>query len=436
MEEDYTYNESTVMSCLVFSTNQDESVYKKIFRYLPEKMLFSRHAKEVYKIVKYLCSTEDAGLFGTKHFSDKVRQISAIEYSGLEDYVDSLKYDYYSDSVTVNFWIKKIQKKYFEERFKEAKSQEEFEDIIREKAEYSIETEMVNISDDVSFVLDNYTKLKHTALFTPYKSLNKVLGSFQGGDMVIIAGASSSGKTCFMLNLIMGMAKSGKKIDIFSLEMPRYKLQQRMICSETGIIANKFKSFSLNESDIKKFNDYAKGDFKKLNIRIYKKQTIRMEYIKSIVMKSDADAVFIDYLGLIEGNDSKNSYERYSEISRSIKLLAMASNKPIFPLHQLNREFQSREDKRPKTSDIRDSGKIEQDADMILLVYRPAQFDEKYPDKEDIRIIVAKNRDGESNKEVQLIFNGMHQRITEGINVISSVDDGTTPPVVKRGKCN
>lgn len=416
-EELYTYNEATVLSALVFCSNQDKSVFQRVFRYLPEKMLFGFNAKAVYKIVKHLCGTEDAELFGTKHFSDKVRLIASLEYKGLEEYIDSLKYDYYCDSITVNFWIKKIQEVYFHERFKKAETQTEFEEIIREKAEYSIENDMVSASDDADFVLENYENIKDTAIFTQYKNLNEVIGSFQGGDFVILAGASSSGKTCVMLNLVMGIAKQGKKVDIFSLEMPKYKLQQRMICSEVGIFANKFKSFSLNEEDKKKFKNYAEGDFKKLNIRMFRKQTIGIEYIKAIVMKSTADIVFIDYLGLISGNDFKSSYERYSEISRELKLLAMASNKPIIALHQLNRDFQAREDKRPKTSDIRDSGKIEQDADMIILVYRPAQFDENYIDKSELDIIVAKNRDGESNKEISLVFNGMQQRITEPMKI-------------------
>lgn len=415
-EELYTYNESTVISALIFCVSQDKSIFQRIFRHLPEKMLCGFNAKKLYKIVKHLCSTEDAELFGTKHFSDKVRLIASLEGDGLTDYVDNLN-NYYCDSISVNFWIKKIQDTYFHERFKNAETQAEFEEIIREKAEYSIENDMVSASDDADFVLENYENIKDTAIFTQYNNLNEVIGSFQGGDFVILAGASSSGKSCVMLNLVMGIAKQGKKVDIFSLEMPKYKLQQRMICSEVGIFANKFKSFSLNEEDKKKFKLYAEGDFKKLNIRIFKKQTIGIEYIKTIVMKSMADIVFIDYLGLISGNDFKSSYERYSEISRELKLLAMASNKPIIALHQLNRDFQAREDKRPKTSDIRDSGKIEQDADMIMLVYRPAQFDENYIDKSELDIIVAKNRDGESNKEVPFVFNGKQQRITEPIKI-------------------
>lgn len=416
IDDDYTYNENTVISGLLYCENNDKSVYRNVFRYMPKKMMFNTKAKATYDIIQYLCKTDDCELFGTPHFVNKVRKIASIEYAGLEEYIDDIK-EFWCASSTLNFWIKKIQKFYFDQRFKEATTEKEFREIMQEKGEYSIENDMVAMSDDVDFVLNNYENIKDTAVFTQYNNLNNVIGSFQGGDFVVLAGASSSGKTCVMLNLIMGIAKLGKSVDVFSLEMPRYKLQQRMICSEVGIFANKFKSFSLNESDKQKFINYANGDFKKLSIRIFKKQTINIEYIKTIVMKSRADIIFIDYLGLIGGNEFKSSYERYSEISRELKLLAMASNKPIVALHQLNREFQSREDKRPKTSDLRDSGKIEQDADMILLVYRPSQFDEEHADKSELNLIVAKNRDGESNKEIQFVFNGMEQRITEPIKI-------------------
>ena len=134
-------------------------------------------------------------------------------------------------------------------------------------------------------------------------------------------------------------------------------------------------------------------------------------------MKSDADIVFIDYLGLINSYANKGTYERFSEISRNIKLLAMASNKPIIALHQLNREFQNREDKTPRLSDIRDSGKIEQDADMVVFVHRPGIYEpEKYSDSE-MQIIVAKNRFGTSNKTLRFIFNGKNQRITEPMKI-------------------
>ena len=411
METDYTYNESTLLASILYLAKQDFSYPKKIFKYIADNMLFNKQAKQTYQIIKYLCSGEDMELIGTNHFVTKVRKIAQIEHPGLENYIDELG-QYYTDSTSINYWIKKIHKFYFDYCYKQAETKEQFQAVIKEEGEYSLDVDMVNMSDDVDFVMQNYNKVKNTAVFTSYPSINNVLGSFQGGDFVVLAGASSSGKTCMMLNLMIGMAKAGKKIDVFSLEMPRYKLQQRIICAETEIIASKFKSFSLSEEDLNKFNNYAHNEFKKLNIRIYKQQTINIEYIKTIVMKSDADIVFIDYLGLIGGYGNKSSYERFSDISRELKLLAMASNKPLIVLHQLNREFQNRDDKKPKTSDLRDSGKIEQDADMICFVYRPSQFDPNEP-KEKLIFNVAKNRDGEANKDVDLIFNGMYQKILE-----------------------
>ena len=319
---------------------------------------------------------------------------------------------YWMPKSSINTWVKKIQNRYFSNRFKEASNEKEFEEVISEKQKYSIEVRMTDVSDDACDAITMYEDKKHTAIFTNINSIDSAIGSLQGGDMIVLAGATGGGKTCFMLNIAKNIAKQGKKVDIFSLEMPRYQLQQRIICSEACIDASKFRSFTLTDEDKKKYYDYANGPFKELPIRIFTKQTVTIEEIKQIEMKSDSDVVFIDYLGLVDSYGNKNSYEKYSEISRNIKLIAMATNKPIIALHQLSREFQNRDDKKPKVSDLRDSGKIEQDADMIWLVYRPWMFDSQYH-KEDIRFILAKSRHGASNQEIPLIFNGMYQQILE-----------------------
>ena len=155
---------------------------------------------------------------------------------------------------------------------------------------------------------------------------------------------------------------------------------------------------------------------KNMPIRIFKDQTVGIETIKAIEMKSNSDIVFIDYLGLIDSFSNKASYEKFSDISRTIKLTAMLTKKPFIALHQLNRNIQDRDDKKPRISDLRDSGKIEQDADMILFVHRDFCFDDS-KNPEDMNFIVAKNRHGTANITIPLIFNGMYQKITERIKI-------------------
>jgi replicative DNA helicase len=139
--------------------------------------------------------------------------------------------------------------------------------------------------------------------------------------------------------------------------------------------------------------------------------------IEEIVKKSNADIIFIDYLGLIRSDNLKqNTYEQISDISRRIKLLAIETNKPIVVLHQLNRDMKDRQDKRPKLSDIRDSGKIEQDADFITFVFRPAYFDIE-ADKTAMEFIIGKARHTSgAGQKAELCFVGLYQKILEAKN--------------------
>lgn len=411
----YEYNEGALLSSILYSDTIRKEHVDNIFAHVTNDMFLDKKARYTYGMIKELCEGDDIDLLGTNHLITKLRMMAQIEYKGLPEYIVSLS-ELWSPVGTIPHWIKKIQEAYFEERFKTAKSKEEFEQVISDQAKYKLEEEVVTLSSEASLVIDELDKLKDSVVFTPYESINAVIGSLQGGDMVVLAGATGGGKTCFMLNLITGMAKAGKKPLIFSLEMPKRQLQQRIICAETDIDAKKFRSFQVTLEERRRYKEYADNEFSKLNIDIYKKQVASIELIKSVVAKSDADIVFIDYLGLINSYTTKSTYDKFSDISREIKLMAMQYSKPVIALHQLNRCFQEREDKTPKTSDLRDSGKIEQDADMIWFVYRPFQFDPK-ADEADMRFIIAKNRFGESNKEIRLVFNGRHQRITEPMKV-------------------
>lgn len=413
--KEYELEEQTLLSIMLFSERANTDTYDKVFIYTCADMFYDYRAKALYKLVKELYIS-DNDIIGSEHFVYKLGSVLEFEYDIPQTFLLDVK-ALWLPLALLEKYIKLVQDRYFSEKFKNAKDEKEFEEIIQEKSRYVIADDMQNAFEGVEDYTKDYEKRKNTSVFTPYSSLNNVIGSLQGGDMIILAGGTGGGKTCAMLNLVTGIASQGKKVDIFSLEMPKEQLQQRMICAEAGIDASAFRSFSLTESDKKKYVTCAKEKFANLNIRIYKKQTISIEQIKYIVMRSDADIVFIDYLGLINSYSNKNTYERFSEISRNIKLLAMESNKPIVALHQLNREFQNREDKTPRLSDIRDSGKIEQDADMVLFVHRPGIYEPEKYSEETMWFIVAKNRFGISNKTISFIFNGMNQRISEPIKL-------------------
>ena len=145
--------------------------------------------------------------------------------------------------------------------------------------------------------------------------------------------------------------------------MNKRQLQNRIISKQTGIKSDKFRKFTLDNYEIKKYSDYAfSEDLQNMELDVCTVFDITVPEIKEIILQSDADIIFIDYLGLIRSTEQGNTYEKVSAVSRELKLLANEINKPIVALHQLNRIPPERKDKRPKLSDLRDSGKIEQDS--------------------------------------------------------------------------
>jgi len=410
-------SEKTILSFLIYNENITKEQVETIFSYITDDMFFGTVNREIYKIFKEVYN-QNKQIYQTSQFFKMLWQICSLEDNKLLLEIPDIE-SYWSPTPTLPFWIEKVQNNYFSYKYSTLSSKEEFQKLLEFENKISYtqnNSETLSAEEDLA----NYEKRKESAVFTSYSSINKYIGSLQGGDMIILAGSPGSGKTCFMLNLALGMATLGKSIDIYSLEMPPYQLRQRIICSQASIDTIKFRNFTLTDEEKQRYKKYVDNDFKKLNINIYKKQIITMEEIRRRTLKSKADLVIIDYLGLISGDTNKSSYERYSNISRDIKLLAMESNKPIIALHQLSREYDKRDDKKPRISDLRDSGKIEQDADFIWFVYRPSLFNDKEPET-DFRFIIAKNRHGETNKEIRLMFNGAKQQIQDIRGYINEV---------------
>ena len=396
---------------MLYNDDMKYSDYKYIVSHIPSKMFFSMQCKAVYEIIINTYESVETGLLGTDIYRSKVIDLYDVETDYNDIYFITELESYWYSKTSYKYWVKKIQSDYFSEAYKYAETREDYERIIAEEDTLTIDSEMQKAAQDAYVILDTYEQRKGTAVTTPWTSVNEYVGSLQGGDMVVLAGSTGGGKTCFMLNLAVGLAKQGKPVDIFSLEMPKAQLVQRIVCSELGIDAKKFRNFQLMDDEMRLISEYIRGEFSKLPINIYTKQRVSIGEIERIEKKSKAEAVFIDYLGLIEGDNKKSTYDKFSEISRTIKLMAMTTNKPVIALHQLNRDFASRENKEPQLSDLRDSGKIEQDADMIWFVYRPGMFNDNMP-KHKLLFIVGKNRHGETGK-VPLSFEGKYQRIVD-----------------------
>lgn len=337
--------------------------------------------------------------------------------TGVFEALIELGYEFITD-VNCDFYIKRIQENWENRMAESCKSFEDFKALEENKKKYELPDEknisFINDYDDIMKLESIYeNRTKKEPIKTGYNSIDNNIGSLQGGDMFIIAGATGMGKTCMMLNIAAQMAKSGKKILIFSLEMNKEQLLNRIVSAEVGVSAANFRNGELTRTDQGKYWDFIYSDeFNNMNIQICTKYNITTAEIRNTVIDSSADIVFIDYLGLISGGSKQSSYERVSEISRELKLLAMESNKPFIVLHQLNRANAERKDKRPMLSDLRDSGKIEQDADIIGFVYRPAYYNEQ-ADKTLIQLMIAKNRHGISGVDCNMSFRPISQKISD-----------------------
>lgn len=410
-ECDETIQEKCLLAVMLYNEDITEEQYDYIIDHVPMKMFFNKSCRTIYEIINNTYKTVEQGLLGTDLYRTKIIELYDLETEYKDIYAVVDLEEYWYPKTTFKHWIREIQKTYYQEALKEASSEEAFKEILEEKNRLISDTEMQAAYEDLT-IIEDYEKTKDTAITTPWKSVNKAIGSIQGGDMIVLAGSTGCGKTCFMLNLAIEIAKQGKTVDIFSLEMPKNQLVQRIACNATGVDAKKFRSFTLSTTDIKKLKNYIDGDFKKLKLNVYPKQKVSISEIERIEKKSKSDIIFIDYLGLIDGDKRLSRYDRFSEISRTIKLMAMTVNKPVIALHQLNREFMQRENKEPQLSDLRESGQIEQDSDMVWFVYRPGMFDEK-ASKLTMRFILAKNRHGDQSK-IDLLMNGDNQKIIEG----------------------
>lgn len=272
---------------------------------------------------------------------------------------------------------------------------------------------MEHISIGASDLLVNYYDNWEKAIKTGFDNLDSTLGSLQGGDFIILAGATSSGKTMVALNIMLNMAKAGKKCNFYSLEMSREQLQNRIISHETGINASKYRNFTMSDEEQKKYLKYTEDELKNLPISILvDRKGLTVDKIINIEKKSDSEIVFVDYLGILQAKNKGDQYEKITELSTDLKRAALETNKPFIVLHQLSRAFTERKDKRPILADLRGSGQIEQDADAVLFVFRPSYFDEN-ADPTKLQLIVAKNRHGETGNILDFIYLSGQQKITE-----------------------
>ena len=240
-----------------------------------------------------------------------------------------------------------------------------------------------------------------TGIPTGFIDLDYKLSGLQPSDLVLVAARPSMGKTAFVLNIAQYMAfKKDKGVAIFSLEMSKEQLVNRLFSLESQVDAQALRTGNMKDSDWEKLIEGA-GIIGKSTLIIDDTPGISVSELRSKCRKykleHGLDIVIIDYLQLMTGSVGKNSESRQqeiSEISRSLKGLARELNVPVVALSQLSRAVESRPDKRPMLSDLRESGAIEQDADVVMFIYRDEYYNKDSEFKKQAEIIIAKQRNG------------------------------------------
>lgn len=310
--------------------------------------------------------------------------------------------------------------------YDEAKSIEEILEL-SEKSLFSVtqifrQNKLIPIKDILSQryevlaeIQEDPQKIFEQRLFTGFSSFDELIWGFKPGDMVILAARPSMGKTAFSLNIAQNIWFSWKTVAIFSLEMSKEQLTDRMISSTMGINSWKLIKWELEDEEFVRLGE-ALERLSWAHIYIDDTAMCSILDIKSkarrLKMESWLDLIIIDYLQLMTHSNSANRVQEISEISRGIKSLARELHIPIIAISQLSRAVESRTDKRPILSDLRESWSIEQDADIVVMLYREDYYDENTEKKGIVEVVVKKNRNGPTGT-VELSFDRVTQRFYE-----------------------
>ena len=314
---------------------------------------------------------------------------------------------------------------------------EEVDDIMEnaEKKIFNIMQDKNNkgYSPIKDILVDSFTQLEElynrkqhiTGVPTGFVELDYKTAGFHSSDLILIAARPAMGKSAFALNIATNAAVRAKvPVVIFSLEMSKEQMVNRILCSEAMVDSNKVRTGKLEEDDWTKLAE-AIGPLSEADIYIDDTPGISVTEIRAkcrkLKLEKNIGMVVIDYLQLVQGTNKRNGSreQEISEISRSLKILAKEIGVPVVALSQLSRAVEQRPDHRPMLSDLRESGAIEQDADIVMFLYRDDYYNQDSEKKDIAEIIIAKHRGG-STGTVELLWLGSY---TKFVNLERRFDD-------------
>jgi len=382
----------------------DEDFYrdghKVIFKAIRE--MFSQDmAGGLVTLLEYLKSTDNLDKAGGVTYISEISS-SVITTANLEAYIKIVE-----DKSLLRKLIKSSTA-IIEESYNKQDKVDDVLDLAQKKIFDLAEKQGSNDYEPLSTVLERgfieierlfNNKGSITGVGSGIRDLDAKTSGFQKGDMVLIAARPSMGKTTFSLNIAENAAlREGKSVVIFSLEMPKEQLAYKLLCSEANVDMLKLRTGNLDDDDWERIAR-ATGPLSKAKIYIDDTAGLSVMEMRSkcrkIKMEHGIDMILIDYLQLMSGSaGSESRQQEVSEISRSIKALAKEMECPIIALSQLSRAPEQRADHRPMLSDLRESGSIEQDADVVMFLYRDEYYNKETEEKNIGECIIAKQRNG------------------------------------------
>ncbi|MBF0780335.1 MULTISPECIES: replicative DNA helicase [unclassified Granulicatella] len=420
--------EQAVLGSIFF----DETIFPEILGILNEHDFYSNKHKIIFNVLKKIADQDENIDFITVRNElsrqQNLENIGGVDYLlALIDFVPTAANAVYYANIVLE---KSILRKLIQTATKIVQSgyeQKENLETILDKAEQAIlsisdnqnRSGFIRISDVLGNTVEQLEVLAKqkgfvTGIPTGYIDLDRMTTGLHPEELIIIAARPAVGKTAFVLNVAQNVAtKANGVVAIFSLEMGVESLVNRMLCAEGSIDAGNMRTGNLTSDE---WNNLfiAMGSLGRSDIYIddtagIKINEIRAKCRKLAQDKKRIDLIVIDYLQLIESSGRENRQQEVSEISRQLKKLAKELKVPIIALSQLSRGVEQRQDKRPMLSDIRESGSIEQDADIVAFLYREDYYqregseDEPQVENNIVEVIVEKNRSG-ARGTVKLLF--------------------------------
>lgn len=413
------------------SMNRVVDILGPDFFYAPSNRLIYEAMFNLYNQNKPLDAISISDYFLSKN---QMQDIGGSEYLSdlMSDTILSSNIEYYANIIKENALKRKLitaGSSIIEETFRNPEAQESLEfaekmifDISQQKTSQDIEpltNVLLETVEKIEYRCNN--KGSYTGVPSGYHDLDNMTAGFQNSDFIILAARPSMGKTAFALNIAQNIAiRQNVPVIIFSLEMSKVQLAQRVVCAEAEIDAQRVRMGDLQINEWEKMgaklNDLHAAPLYIDDTAGVSVSDIRAKCRRFKMKNPNLGLILIDYLQLIEDRSSNDRNQQISTISRGLKGLARELDVPIIALSQLSRKVEDRTDKRPMLSDLRESGAIEQDADVVMFIFREEYYDKENPElKNKAQIIIAKQRNGPTGS-FELIFQGSTTKFKNKVN--------------------